>query len=72
MSVEIEAISRHFSRLLDLEREMEKVIALRRALRLLSAKRSQPDGSRRARPRGSLAKSTIARPSSARTSLSRR
>jgi len=52
MSAQIEAISRQRgellkSELLKLEREMTELVALRRALCLLSAARDRPKGSRR-------------------------
>jgi hypothetical protein len=47
MSVQIEAISSHFSKLLKLEQQMTELVALRRAVCLLNAKRSRPKGSRR-------------------------
>ena len=47
MSIQIEVIRSHFSRLLKLEEQMTELLALRRALCLLNAKRSRPKGSPR-------------------------
>jgi hypothetical protein len=47
MSIQIEAIRSHSSKLLKLEQQMTELLALRRAVCLLNAKRSRPKGSRR-------------------------
>jgi hypothetical protein len=47
MSVQIEAISRQCIALQKLEQQMTELLALRRAVCLLNAKRSRPKGSRR-------------------------
>jgi hypothetical protein len=53
MSLSIGDISSHASKLLELEQQMRELIALRRAVCLLNAKRRQPKGSRRRIHRGS-------------------
>jgi hypothetical protein len=47
MSIQIEAISRQCIALQKLEQQMTELVALRRAVCLLNAKRSRPKGSRR-------------------------
>ena len=67
MSVQIEVIPSQISKLLELERQMTHLLALRRALCLLNAKRDRPNGSRRRIRHTSGRYSVTSHPSSAET-----